>query len=117
MKKISEKKLLSLCEESAENKKASDIVILDLRKLPTFTDYFMICSAQSEPQIKAIIQEIEKNVWDETGRKAYGVEGTPSSHWMILDYGELMIHVFHEKTRQFYQLEQLWNDAKRVKTN
>ena len=117
MKKISAKKLLSVCRESVENKKASDIVVLDLKKLPTFTDYFLICSAQSEPQIKTIIQEIEKNVREEIGRKAYAIEGTPMSQWMILDYGELIIHVFHEKTRKFYQLEQLWNDAPSVKTD
>jgi len=117
MKKMSVKKLLSLCKESAENKKASEITILDLKKIPTFTDYFLICSAQSEPQIKAIVQEIERVVLEKTGRKAYGLEGTPASHWMILDYGELMIHIFHEKARKFYQLEQLWNDAPVAKTD
>ncbi|MEZ5406237.1 MAG: ribosome silencing factor [Verrucomicrobiia bacterium] len=111
MKPVSIKKIITLCRESAENKKATDITILDLKKLPTFTDYFLICSAQSEPQLKAIAQEIERNVHEETGRKPYAVEGTPMSHWMILDYGDLIIHIFHEKMRQHYALEQLWGDA------
>lgn len=115
MKKISTKKLITLCRESAEDKKATDIVILDLKKLPTFTDYFFICSAQSEPQLKAITQEIEKNVREKTGRKPYAIEGTSASHWMILDYGDLMIHIFHEKMRHYYALEQLWGDAPSVK--
>jgi ribosome-associated protein len=98
----------------AQDKKALDPVILDLRKVSTIADYLVICSAQSEPQLKAIANGIEKSLKDEEGLHALAVDGFPTSQWIVMDYGDVMFHIFHEQKRGVYALEDLWSDAPQV---
>lgn len=103
------------CAAAAADKKAEDIVLLDLRGLSSFTDFFLICSGASEPQLKAIASEIRERLRKDHGRKPYAEEGFPASQWVVLDYGDVVIHLFHTDKRPVYSLEDLWGDAKRVK--
>lgn len=102
------------CVECALDKKAIDPVILDLQAVSTITDYLVICSAQSEPQLKAIANGVVKTLKDDFGRAPLAVDGFPTSQWIVVDYGEVMLHIFHESKRGIYALEDLWSDAKEV---
>jgi ribosome-associated protein len=99
--------------ELAEDKKAADIVLLDLSELTTLADYFVIASGSSERQIDAIADGIVSGLRDEKVRP-FGREGTPSSHWVLIDYGGVIVHVFTPPERDFYQLERHWSEAKTV---
>jgi ribosome-associated protein len=99
--------------ELAEDKKASDIVLLDLSELTTLADYFVIASGGSERQLDAIADGIVGGLRDEK-TKPFGREGTPASHWVLLDYGGVIVHVFTPPEREFYQLERHWSEAKTV---
>ena len=99
--------------ELAEDKKAADIVLLDLTPLTTLADHFVICSGGSERQLDAIADGIIGGLRDERVRPI-GREGTPASHWVLLDYGDFVVHVFLHAAREHYDLEGLWNDAPRV---
>ncbi len=103
-----------LCKRACQEKKALDIRLLDLRQQSSFTDYFVICSAQSDPQIKAIAEEVEREMRETAEIKAIGREGGPSSKWAVVDFGDVVVHIFHEQAREHYRLEELWNDAKQV---
>jgi ribosome-associated protein len=98
----------------AADKKAEDIVVLDLREISTFTDFFVICSATSEPQLKAIAGEIEARLKENYKIRAAAVDGFPASQWIVLDYMQVVVHVFHREKRDFYSLEDLWGDAPRL---
>jgi len=89
-------------------------VILDLQGISSFTDYFVICSGTSEPHLKAIAGEIEDRLKDEHGIRAVSVDGFPASQWIVLDYLQVIVHVFRQEKREFYSLEDLWGDAPRV---
>ena len=104
------------CVWAAQEKKALDPIILDLRNISTITDYLVICSAQSEPQIKAIANGVERALKEELGRDALAVDGFPVSQWVVIDYGDVMFHIFHEHKRPVYALEDLWSDAPQVST-
>jgi ribosome-associated protein len=106
--------LCRACVAAAADKKAVDIVILDLRDISTFTDYFVICSATSEPQLKAISGSVRDQIRERFGRKPLSEDGYPVSQWIILDYGDVIVHLFQGEKRQFYALENLWSDAKRI---
>jgi ribosome-associated protein len=106
--------LAKLCAELAANKKAEDIVVLDLRGISTFTDFFVICSGTSEPHLKAIGGEIETKLKQDHGIRAVAVDGFPASQWMVLDYLQVIVHIFHAAKRDFYSLEDLWGDAPRL---
>jgi ribosome-associated protein len=103
------------CVAAAEDKKAGDPVVLDLREVSTITDYLVICSAQSEPQIKAIAGGVEQALKETIDRRPLAVDGFPTSQWIVIDYGEVMVHIFHETKRSHYALEDLWSDAPVVK--
>ena len=105
--------LARLCCDLAANKKAQDPIVLDLRKIGGPSDFFVIVSAENEPQLKAIAGEIERGVKEE-GRHIYRSTGQAASQWMILDYGDVLVHVMHSTRRNFYRLENLWGDADRV---
>ena len=94
----------------AVGKKAVKVVILDMRELVGFTDYFMICSGETDIQVRAvaaaIVEELKKKKV-----KAWHIEGYEEARWVLLDYGDVVIHIFHPEMRQFYQLERLWADA------
>jgi ribosome-associated protein len=102
-----------LSVQSAANKKAETIKILDLKSESSFTDYFMICSGTSDRQVQAIADSIVIDL-KESGFSPVSVEGYREGRWVIVDYGDVVIHVFLDALRDFYDLEQLWSHAKRV---
>ena len=103
--------LAALCAGAASDKKAEQIVALDLRGLVSFTDFFLICSGTSEPHLKAIASGIEESIRVGHGRKPSAIDGFPLSQWVVMDYGDVVIHIFHQAKRDFYSLEDLWSDA------
>lgn len=98
----------------ADDKKAEDIVIMDVQGISPVADYFVICTATSMPHLKAIRNEIKDRFWMEHQRKPIAVDDNMESLWIILHYGDVMVHVFHKEKRDFYALEELWGDAPRV---
>jgi ribosome-associated protein len=109
------KKLALLCRELADNKKAEDIVVLDLRELSSVTDYFVIASGTSEPHLRAIVDEITEKLRDEHGVKPRAVDGKLTTSWVVLDYFDVIVHVMRVDVRQHYDLETLWGDAPKIK--
>ncbi|MEY4070416.1 MAG: hypothetical protein RL721_1030 [Candidatus Eisenbacteria bacterium] len=105
--------LLRLAAEAAASKKAVDMVGLDLSGLDGVADYFLICSGTSEPQVKAIAEAVEDQL-RAAGAKPWHIEGREFRRWVLLDFVDVVVHVFHEKTREYYLLERLWGDARRV---
>ena len=99
--------------EVAEDKKAADIVLLDLAGLTTVADYFVICSGGSERQLGAIADGILEAL-RETGVRPIGREGEPASHWVLVDFGAVVVHIFTPLERDFYQLEKHWSEAKTI---
>jgi len=112
--RLDSRQLAKLCREIALDKKAQDPLILDVRKISSLADYFLICSGTSEPHLKAIADEISRRLKDEGIRAAHH-DGYPASRWVVMDYGDVMIHIFHPELREHYGLEHLWGDAKRVR--
>lgn len=111
---MTSEELASLCANAALDKKAEDIVALDLRGISTFTDFFVICSGTSDPHLKAIASEIESKLRLEHQRRAVAIDGSPASQWVIADYGDVVVHIFHQTKREYYSLEDLWSDAPRL---
>ena len=109
------KKLALLCREFADNKKAEDIVILDVRKLSTVTDYFVIASGTSEPHLRAIVDEITGQLREEHDLRPLRTDGSIHGAWVVLDFFDVIVHVMRADVRERYDLESLWGDAKRVK--
>lgn len=101
----------------ASDTKAIDIVILDLRKLTSFTDYFVICSGGSDRQVQAIVHNICDVLTEKAGRTPLSREGEDSCRWVLVDYGDVVAHVFYKDDRLFYQIERLWADAPQVKVS
>ncbi|HEX4086436.1 MAG TPA: ribosome silencing factor [Chthoniobacteraceae bacterium] len=101
------------CAELAADKKAENLVALDLRGISNFTDFFVICSGTSEPHLKAIATEIEVRLKEE-GATPAAVDGYPMSQWIVIDYSDVVVHIFHTQKRDFYSLEDLWSDAPRL---
>ena len=99
--------------EAALKKKALDVTILDLSGLTVIADYFVICSGESTTQVKTIAQFIEETFAQER-LKPLGIEGVVYSHWILLDYGDVIVHVCEKETRAYYNLEKLWMDAKTI---
>lgn len=102
------------CAAAATDKKAEDIVLLDMRGVSDFTDFFLICSGSSEPQLKAIASSMRERTRDELGVQPCAADGFPASQWLVIDYGDVICHLFLESKRAFYDLEGLWSDARRV---
>jgi ribosome-associated protein len=98
---------------AASDKKALDLVVLDLREIATFTDYFVIVSGNNDRQVQAISDEVFERL-KKSGTAAARVEGYKSAEWILLDYGDFIVHVFADKARKFYDLERLWRESKRV---
>jgi len=109
------KKLAELCRSFADNKKAENIVILDVRDLSSVTDYFVIASGTSEPHLRAIVDEITDRLWDEHDLRPLRKEGSMQGAWVVLDFFDVIVHVMRSDTRVRYDLEGLWGDAARVK--
>jgi ribosome-associated protein len=98
---------------AASEKKALDIVLLDLRAVATFTDYFLITSGANLRQVQAIADEVVDKL-KKAGTPAARVEGYRTAEWILVDYGDFIVHVFEDKARRFYDLERLWRESKRV---
>lgn len=101
---------LAICK-AASDKKARDIVTMDMRGLMSSTDYFVICSANTATQVRAIADNIEEKL-EEAGVSAGHKEGYREGEWILLDYGDAVAHIFQQESREYYALERLWGDAK-----
>lgn len=104
---------MKLCAAFAHEKKAQHLVVLDVREESAFTSYFIICSGGSTRQVQAIAENVEL-MMKGRGMLARGVEGRQSGRWILLDYDDVVMHVFHEEERAFYDLENLWHSSPRV---
>lgn len=100
---------------AAKEKKAKNIAILNLQPLTLIADYFVILSCESEIQIKTVSEHIIDTL-SQKGVNVEHVEGTPQSRWILLDYADVIIHIFHENLRDYYQLEKVWGDAEKIKS-
>lgn len=99
------------CARAAADKKAEDILVMDLRGISSFTDFFVLCSGSSEPQLKAIGSAVREFARDTARRSLRNEDGFPASQWVAVDLGEVIVHIFHHDRRTFYNLENLWKDA------
>lgn len=108
------KKLALACREYADNRKAENMVVLDMRPVSTIADYFVIVTGTSEPHLRAISDEIETKVLQNFGVRPRAVDGTIQGAWMVLDYFDVIVHIMRNDARERYDIESLWNDAPRL---
>jgi ribosome-associated protein len=109
------RRLAQLCREFADNKKAEDIVILDVRKLSSVTDFFVVASGTSEPHLRAILDEVTDKLREDHDLRPRAVDGSTHAAWVVLDYFDVIVHVMRADLRERYDLESLWGDAPRIK--
>jgi ribosome-associated protein len=109
------RKLALLCRNLADNKKAEDAVVLDLRKVSSVADYFVLLSGTSEPHLRAIVDEIKDKLREEHNLRPNAIDGTLHAAWIVLDFFDVIVHVMRKDLRERYDLETLWGDAPRVK--
>ncbi|HLH52048.1 MAG TPA: ribosome silencing factor [Verrucomicrobiae bacterium] len=109
------RKLALLCRSLADNRKAEDIVVLDVRELSSVTDYFVLASGTSEPHLRAIVDEITEKLREEYDVKPRAVDGNFQAAWVVLDFFDVIVHVMRKEVRERYDLETLWGDAPRVR--
>ena len=102
--------------EAAKSKKALDLLVLDLRNLAQFTDFFILCSGASAPQIQAISNEVEAQL-KKSGRYPEHIEGYRKAQWMLMDYNVFIVHIFLDEVRSFYNLERIWREALTIATS
>lgn len=110
---LTPEQVASLAAQAAEDKKARDVIILDIHDISVICDYFVICSGFSSTQVKAIAENVEEKL-EEMGISKLRIEGYKDGRWILLDYGSIVVHIFQESDREFYNLEHLWGDAKVV---
>jgi len=104
--------LISVIIQGLQDKKGKDIMVMDLRHLPTaITDYFVLCSGDSDTHIKALCDSVEDKVREELREKPWHIEGKEFKKWILLDYISVIVHIFYPEQRKFYALEELWGDA------
>ena len=99
--------------EAALSKKAEDIVLMDMRNVSGVADFFLVCTGTSDLQIKAISDAIKEAIWEAADERPWHMEGLESKQWVLLDYVDLVVHLFSKEKRTFYDLERLWGDAPR----
>ena len=104
---------IRLAVEAAQDKQAERITVLNLAGAGAFAEYFLVCSGRSQPQIKAIAEAVEERL-DRAGMHVVHREGKSNAEWVLLDYGSLVVHVFSERAREYYDLERLWRNAERI---
>jgi len=113
---LGSKQLSEVVVKGMKEKKADDIVVMDLRKISNaIADYFVICSGTSDTHIDAIAESVDKEVAQTNGESPWHREGTNNKTWVLLDYVDVVVHIFNEDKRTFYELEELWGDAKVTK--
>ena len=105
---------VKLAIRSASEKKGFDIVALDLREVTSFAEFFVIASGANQRQVQAISDEIDEQLKKQLQMRPIRIEGYTSAEWILLDYGDFIVHIFEQKAREFYDLERLWRDAKKV---
>lgn len=105
---------LMIAARAASARKALEMVAIDIRKIASFAEYFLICAGSSTRQVQAIADEVMEKMRDERDSRPLHTEGYEAATWILLDYGDLIVHIFAEDSRQFYQLERLWRDADRI---
>ncbi len=105
---------VKLAISCASEKKAFDIVAIDLREIASFTEFFIIASGTNVRQVQAISDEITEKLKEQLNSRVIRIEGYPTGEWILLDYGDFIVHIFEQKAREFYDLERLWRDAKKV---
>ena len=103
-----------LAARSADDKKGDDILVLDVADIIGIVECFVITSASNSRLVRTIVEEIEREIFERTGEKPRAIEGLRDASWVLMDYGDLVVHVFLDETREFYGLERLWADAERV---
>ena len=108
------KKLALLCREFADNRKAEDIVVLDVSAVSTVADYFVIVTGSSEPHLRAIMNEITDRLRDDHDLRPRCVDGTLGTAWVVLDFFDVLVHIMRKDVRERYDLETLWGDAPKV---
>ena len=113
--KMESRKLALRCRELAENKKAEDIVVLDVRKVSSVTDYFVMATGTSEPHLRAIVDEVTEKLDEECELRPRATDGTLQTSWVVLDYFDVIVHVMRREVREHYDLEGLWGDAPKVR--
>lgn len=101
------------CAEEVIERKAEDLLVLDVSRLSSFADYFVICSGKSSRQVQGIADNLEMSL-RQRGIRPAGIEGSREGHWILMDYGDVIVHIFYEPVRLFYDLESLWSEAKRI---
>jgi ribosome-associated protein len=112
-KELDSRKRALLCINASLEKKATDLVILNVKEISGFADYFILCSGTSDRQVRAVAAAIQENLKKE-GILPLGIEGEDAGRWILLDYDDVIIHVFLESVRTFYDLERLWSEAQRM---
>ena len=110
------RKLALLCRELADNKKAENTVILDVRKISSITDFFVIASGTSEPHLRAIVNELSDQLREAHQLRPRAVDGDLNTAWQVLDYFDVIVHLMRTDVREHYDLESLWGDAPKVKS-
>ncbi|MBR3933973.1 MAG: ribosome silencing factor [Clostridia bacterium] len=110
---MNSKELMEKAVKCMDSKKAIDIKVLDISKVTTMADYFVICQGGSSTQMKAIADEIDEK-FSESGIKPFGREGMNTAYWILMDYSDVIIHIFNSESRSFYSIENLWSDAEIV---
>jgi ribosome-associated protein len=113
MEGLSTEEKTTLISQIVADKKAMDVVVLDMADASSITDYFLICSGGSERQVQAIADAINEQL-KQAGITSLGVEGYREGHWILMDYGDVIVHIFSQGTRDFYDLEHLWTNAPRL---
>ena len=105
---------VKLALHCASDKKASNLTVIDLREIASFTEFFVVASGGNQRQVQAISDEINERLKKDLNSRPVRIEGYTSGEWILLDYGDFIVHVFEKNAREFYDLERLWRDAKRV---
>ncbi|WP_420908662.1 ribosome silencing factor [Brevibacillus humidisoli] len=105
--------LARLVVKAAEEKKAENVVVIDISNLSVIAEYFIVCHGNNERQVQAIVSEIRDKA-HEQGYNVRGIEGADEGKWVLIDIGDVVVHVFHREEREFYNIERLWGDAPRV---
>lgn len=108
---VDSKDLVHVAVSCLQDKKAEDVVALDIASISSIADFFVICSGLNSRHVRSLADEVDKSVKASTGRSPRAIEGLNDTSWVLMDYGDIVVHIFMPETREFYSLERLWSDA------